>query len=88
MSKATTTLSDQSFVSVALSRMVVTRAIKVAIIVGTILAFINHGEKILSMSLPSQDWFKVILTYLVPYCVSTWSAVGAIKANASKGDAR
>ena len=65
--------------------MVVTRAIKVAIIVGTILAFINHGDKMLNMALSSQDWFKVILTYLVPYSVSTWSAVGAIRANASKG---
>jgi hypothetical protein len=57
----------------------------VALIVGTILAAINHGEKFPSMSISSQDWFKIILTYLVPYGVSTWSAVGAIKANASNG---
>ncbi len=83
MNNAVTDLADQSFFSIARSSIVVTRAIKVAIIVGTILALINHGDKLLSMSLSSQDWFKVILTYLVPYSVSTWSAVGAIKANAS-----
>jgi hypothetical protein len=83
MNSPVANLADQSFFSIARSRMVVTRAIKVAIIVGTILAFINHGHNILSMSLTGQDWFKVILTYLVPYSVSTWSAVGAIKANSS-----
>ena len=75
----TSNLAQQSFLSVALSRMVVIQAIKVAIIVGTILALINHGEKVLSLSLSSQDWFKVILTYLVPYSVSTWSAVATIR---------
>lgn len=75
--------SDQSYVSVALSRIVVVRAIKVAIFVGTILALINHGEKIMSLSLTYKDWFKIILTYLVPYAVSTWSAVGAIMADTS-----
>jgi hypothetical protein len=85
LSNPETNLADQSYFSIALSRMVVTRAIKVAFIVGTLLALINHGEKILSMSFVSLDWFKVMLTYLVPYCVSTWSAVGAIKANASSG---
>lgn len=59
------------------------RALKVAAIVGTILALINHGEKILSMSMLGQDWLKVILTYLVPYGVSTWSAVAVIKTKAS-----
>lgn len=65
--------------------MVVVRAIKVAVIVGTILALINHGEKILNMALSNQDLFKIVLTYIVPYSVSTWSAVGAIKANALSG---
>jgi hypothetical protein len=65
-----------------MSREVLVRALKVALFVGTILAFINHGEKIFGLSLSVQDWFKVTLTYLVPYCVSTWSAVAVIKANA------
>jgi hypothetical protein len=77
-------LSAEGFFSLAFSRQVVPRATRVAFIVGTILAFINHGDKILAMSLSGQDLFKVILTYLVPYGVSTWSAVRAIEANASK----
>jgi hypothetical protein len=78
--------AGKNYLSVALSRDVVVRALKVAIIVGTILTFINHGEKILSVALSGQDWFKVILTYWVPYCVSTWSAVAAIKANTSNDE--
>jgi hypothetical protein len=78
-------LGAEGFFSLAFSRQVVSRATRIAFIVGTILAFINHGDKILAMSLSGQDLFKVILTYLVPYGVSTWSAVRAIEANASKG---
>ena len=82
MKNSTTDQISQSYLSIAMSREVLVRALKVALFVGTILAFINHGEKILTLSLTGQDWFKVILTYLVPYCVSTWSAVAVIKANA------
>jgi hypothetical protein len=75
--------SGENYFSIALSKVVMVRALKVAAIVGTILALINHGEKILSMSMLGQDWLKVILTYLVPYGVSTWSAVAVIKTKAS-----
>ena len=72
--------NDRSFFSLAVSRVVVSRAIKVAIIFGTILVLINYGEKIINLSLSNKDWFKIVLTYLVPYSVSTWSAVSALKA--------
>ena len=71
---------EQSFLSVAMSQKVVSRAIRVALIVGAILAIINHGDKMIPFSMTNMDLVKVILTYLVPYSVSTWSAVGAIKA--------
>ena len=51
-----------------------------ALLVGTILALINHGEKMISLSLNMQSIFQIVLTYLVPYSVSTWSAVRAIEA--------
>ncbi|TDG12600.1 hypothetical protein E2F43_13490 [Seongchinamella unica] len=74
-------MSKDSFFSLALSRQVLPRAIRVSLIVGTILALINHGDKIPAMSLSGQDMLKVFLTYLVPYGVSTWSAVGALRSN-------
>ena len=68
-----------NFISLAVSRQVRTRSFKVALLVGTILALINHGGNILSMGLSSSDLLKILLTYLVPYCVSTWSAVQSVQ---------
>ncbi|MCH2282673.1 MAG: nitrate/nitrite transporter NrtS [SAR324 cluster bacterium] len=44
-----------------------------ALVVGTILATINHGDVILKGE--SINYFKILLTYCVPYCVTTWGAV-------------
>ena len=49
------------------------KAILTALVVGTILTAINHGDVLLSGSVP-PSW-KVILTYCVPYCVTTWGAI-------------
>ena len=54
---------------------IVRRSLKVAVLVGTILALINHGDRMLSGSLDGEAALKIVLTYLVPYCVSTWASV-------------
>ena len=74
-------MTDQhpSFLSVAFSRPVVTSAIKVALLVGTLLFLINHYDELTSLKFTGELIFKTILTYLVPYGVSTWSAVKAIR---------
>ena len=56
------------------SSQILKRSIKTSIVVGTILAFINHGELILSWSLTPQCWIKMGLTCLVPYSVASWTA--------------
>ena len=56
------------------SKSVVSRAVKVALIVGAILAFINHGGVILSGSITLECWIKMLLTCLVPYIVSSVTA--------------
>jgi hypothetical protein len=48
-------------------------AIQLSAIVGTILTAINQGDSILIGHYP--PFYKVVLTYLVPYCVATVSAV-------------
>ena len=45
----------------------------VALVVGTILNLINQGDAILGAT--SLNWIKIILTYFVPYAVSTYGAV-------------
>ena len=49
------------------------KALFTALVVGTFLTAINHGDVILS-GLAPPPW-KVILTYCVPYCVTTWGAI-------------
>ena len=71
--------NDQGFVAIALSPQVLPRAIKVGLIVGTILGAINHGDAILDGKFALTNLVQVVLTYLVPYGVSTFSAVQAIR---------
>ena len=64
-------------------RDVVVRALRVALLVGTVLIAINHGDRILNSSVAQLDFLKMILTYFVPYGVSTFSSVAAAIRGAS-----
>ena len=52
-------------------------ALKVAFVVGSVLALINHGPAMMRFSLSFENICQMLLTYLVPYTVSTYSAVVA-----------
>ncbi len=54
---------------------VIRLAIKVALIVGTILNVINHFDLLLGAPLTRMAMIQIALTYLVPYCVSTHGQV-------------
>jgi hypothetical protein len=56
---------------------VVRRAIVVALVVGTILCIINQGDVLLSGHLTAFVVAKIGLTYVVPFSVSTYSALAA-----------
>ena len=71
--------THQSFLNLALRKSVIRRAVKIALIVGCLLALINHGDRIIFQDMKSVDWVKILLTFCVPYCVSTVSSVLAIK---------
>lgn len=53
------------------------RALGVALVVGTILFAINQLDAVLRGELTLVIAAKIALTYLVPYCVSTYSALEA-----------
>ena len=61
--------------SLCLSKPVVRRALYSALIVGTILIAINHGDALIRGENDPTPVFKIILTILVPYLVSTVSSV-------------
>jgi hypothetical protein len=67
---------------IATSWPVARRALGYAVIVGALLIAINHGDAIVRGDLDSVRLFKMGLTVLVPYMVSTLSSVQAMRANA------
>tara|TARA_Y100000588_G_C14148222_1_gene879367 strand:+ start:369 stop:608 length:240 start_codon:yes stop_codon:yes gene_type:complete len=48
------------------------RAILTLLFVGSILITINHGDTLLKDDFPAI--WKIILTYIVPFLVTTWGA--------------
>jgi len=66
------------FISVALTREVVLISLRVSLVVGTLLALINHGGAMLDGRMNWERIVQIALTYLVPYGVCTFSAVKAI----------
>jgi len=63
----------------AASPDVVKRAFLTAAIVGVILIGINHGDALLRGDVDGSRLLKMVLTFLVPYAVSTSSAVSALR---------
>ncbi|MCZ6663785.1 MAG: nitrate/nitrite transporter NrtS [Gammaproteobacteria bacterium] len=63
---------------IARRRDIVTRSIKVAMIVGTILIAINYGDRLIIGAILPNEWMKMMLTFCVPYCVSTYASVSAV----------
>ena len=57
---------------------VVRRAVASALVVGPLLVAINHGDAILAGDVSAGRLFKIALTLLVPYAVSTFSSVQAV----------
>jgi len=74
-------MTDQNagFFHIATQRSVVIRAARIATIVGLILAVINHGDTLVSGDATASTWFKIVLTFLVPFGVSTFSSVLAVR---------
>lgn len=58
--------------SLACSRKIAGNALRISLVVGTVLNLINQGTAILNWS--GISWGHVLLNYLVPYCVASYSA--------------
>ena len=42
-----------------------------------VLAAINHGDVLSTGEVPAKVWIQIAVTFLVPYCVSTFASVQA-----------
>lgn len=63
---------------------VITRSFLVAVVVGTILNLINHYDLFFGATLSISTAIKIVLTYIVPYFVSTHGQVCGHFDNASE----
>jgi hypothetical protein len=57
---------------IALSHHIVINALKISAVVGSVLNLVNQGESLLHGG--TISWLHLILNYLVPYCVASYSA--------------
>ena len=69
----------KEWIRLARARPIVQRAAACAGVVGSILNAINHGDAILRGDMSAGRLLRMILTALVPYCVSTFSSVQALR---------
>ena len=69
----------REWLRIASEPAVVRRAVKYAIVIGALLIAINHGDAIVRGDTDTMRLFRIGLTDIVPYCVSTSSSVEAIR---------
>ncbi len=73
------------FLATAFRAEIIRRACLTSLIVGTLLAAINHGVEIVSLNVDAVRGLRIGLTYVVPYCVATYAAT--MQELSHKGDA-
>lgn len=56
----------------ALSWPVAKRSLVIMVVVGSVLNFINQGDALWSGGI--INWWKLLLTFCVPFCVATYGA--------------
>jgi hypothetical protein len=62
------------FISIASKKDALGTAIRMALLVGLILNFINQGEALLKLDTSALNFPKFLLTFLVPFSVSLYSS--------------
>lgn len=62
----------RELLQVACSRRIALNALRIALVVGTVLNLVNQGEALFAGARVS--WIHLLLNYAVPYCVASYSA--------------
>ena len=62
----------KGFTQALFDKKLMPTAIKVALVVGTVLFIINHGSALSARKMTKQRWISGLLTYLVPYAVNIY----------------
>ncbi len=56
-------------------RSLLRRSLLTSLVVGTLLTAINQGTFLFRGEFPGALYWKIALTYCVPFCVATWGAL-------------
>ena len=81
LQNASQTKQDMSVLGIATSPSVLKRSARIALVVGLVLAALNHGDRIFAGNVDTNTLLKICLTFFVPFCVSTYSSVLAVRSN-------
>ena len=68
-------MSFKIIINTILKSSTIKDAVIVGIVVGTILNIVNQGDLLFTLDFNNISFLKLILTYFVPYLVSTYSSV-------------
>ncbi len=67
-----------TWLKLAFSKWIVHRAGFTALFVGIVLSAINYGDSILNGTVTHAQILRMVFSFFVPYCVSTFSSVSAV----------
>ena len=70
---------ERDWIRLALSPATVLRGLKFSFLVGPIYIVINHGDAILRGDIDGTRALKMVLTMLVPFCVSIFSSILTVR---------
>jgi len=70
-------ICPRSLITYCLERDTLLFSLKMALVVGTLLAVINHGHALLTGHFTPGELLPICLTYCVPFTVSMYSQVQA-----------
>ena len=69
-------------VHVVFLRSTLTKTIRIALVVGTLLSLINQGTVVFGGRANAVTWVRVLANYLVPFCVSSIGFLSATRRRA------
>ncbi len=55
------------------------RTVVIALIVGTLLSLVNQADVIVSGNADAVTWVRIVVNFLVPFCVSTAGFLSACR---------
>jgi len=69
--------SQRALIAYCLEPATLLFSLKMALVVGTLLALINHGQAIITGHFTSDRLLPLLLTYCVPFAVAMYSQIQA-----------